>query len=413
MIQHNDILILRINKTMSSNNYYDILGVSKNATDDEIKKAFHKLALKFHPDKNKGNVEMENKFKEISKAYDTLSDPQKRRAYDMGGEEAVNQQGHGFPPDIFEMFNPGMRFQQQQQQRSQNLGYEFRISLDDLYNGKTHFIDINRHVKCTDCNAKGTKNESNIITCATCQGKGQKIIRTQMGSMIQQQIMPCDRCAGKGKSIKSGDECKKCLGKCMTIAPTKVEIYFPPGTQNQEQIIIKNMAHENPSCHECGDLVVIVIETPSKTGLYRKRGNNNLFYDKEIDLVDALCGNKFYIKHMDGRFLEVDNKNIIKPNEELKISEEGMPVKNSMGKRSDLIVKFIVNFPSTLNEKRREVLRKILPRDIEEGDLVNLMPKDNSEIEKVMLEQLDGTTNTQEQEEDEEVQEGAPQCVQQ
>lgn len=405
---------------MSSSNYYEILGVSKTASDDEIKKAFRKLALKYHPDKNQGNVEMENKFKEISKAYDTLSDPNKRRAYDVGGEDAVNQQGHpgmNFP-DIFSMFNQGARFQQQQPQRSGNLGYEFKISLDDLYNGKTHFIDINRQVKCSECNGKGAKDESHIVNCTACQGQGHRVTMTRMGNMVQQQVMQCDRCFGKCKSVKAGSECKKCLGKCINITPTKVEIYFPPGTQDGERIVIKNMAHENPSCVECGDLIVIVIETPSKTGMYRKKGNNNLFYNKEIDLVDALCGNKFYIKHMDGRFLEVDYKNVIEPNAELKISEEGMPLKNSMGKRSDLIVCFKVNFPKTLSEKRKEVLRKTLPRDIEEGDLVNILntPKENSEIEKVVLEPTDGTDTVSQEEDDfngDEGMEGPPQCVQQ
>lgn len=399
---------------MSSKNYYDILGVGKNATADEIKKAFRKLALKYHPDKNNGNVEMENKFKEISKAHDVLSDPQKRQMYDMGGEDAINQQqGHsGFPPDIFEMFGSGMRQQQQQNQRSQNIGYEFRISLDDLYNGKTHFIDINRQVKCSECNAKGTKNESNIINCAMCQGKGQKITTTRIGPMVQQQIMQCDRCGGKGKSVKAGEECKKCLGKCITTSPTKIEVYFPPGTQNQEQILIKNMAHENASCKECGDLIIIVVETPSKTGIYRKHGNNNLFYNKEIDLVDALCGSKYYIKHMDGRFLEINNTNIINPNDEMKISGEGMPIKNSIGKRSDLFIKFIVNFPSSLSEKRREVLRKTLPRDIEEGDLVNLLPTENADIEKVNLEKSNEQPAPEEQE-DSSGENFAPQCAQQ
>ena len=184
-----------------------------------------------------------------------------------------------------------------------------------------------------------------------------------------------------GKAIEKGKECSKCLGKRIIMDDVKLEVPIPPGTVEGDKICLRGQAHDNPDCSETGDLYLIINQKASKTGL--RREGDDLIYEKEIDLVGALCGVEFYIKHLDDRYIKAKFTGIIHSGQVMKIDNEGMPrQKNDMG-FGDMYVKFIINFPNKLSDKRKELLRKILPGS---ENIFDVKPgKDDNIDEKEMV----------------------------
>ena len=212
--------------------FYDILGVSPEASEAELKKAYRKMALKFHPDKN---PDAGDKFKEISQAYEVLSDPKKRAIYDEGGEQAIKEGmgrgGGGFssPMDMFNMFfgggMGGMGGGSQRSNKSRPIIHKLGVTLEELYNGKTRKLAVTRDIKCDDCDGKGG---SNVLKCDACNGSGVKVVRKQLGpGMIQQMQSPCGDCGATGEKIDPAKRCKKCSGKKTTKDKKILEVSLP------------------------------------------------------------------------------------------------------------------------------------------------------------------------------------------
>ena len=364
-------------------NYYQILGVSKNASESEIKKAYRTLALKYHPDKAKASdkEEYENKFKDISKAYSVLSDKESREKYDMFGEEGLNGPGHSVNPnDLFKQFFQGMggmghgfnnlnnvfnMFNNDgpvRQKTAQDKYLEIHCPLNDLYTGKEINIKIPKNIKCDKCDGYGCNDKNDIKKCGKCKGKGtvKNISRRGPMTMIHESV--CNECSGIGEIIQNDKKCDMCNGNKIIESMTDMKIKIKPGTNNKDNISCKEDGDWDPKLRKYGNLILIIIEIPSLNGM--KREERNLCLTKSITLKDALCGGIIYIKHLDNSILEINTSEygIIKPGNRFIIKGEGMPYmkNNSTQSKGDLILHIKIIFPDELDDKRKEYISKIL-----------------------------------------------------
>lgn len=365
--------------------YYEILGVSRDSDEKKIKKAYKDLALKWHPDRNIDNkAEAEDKFKNISKAYAVLSDPDKKRIYDLGGEEAVQQSASGpgiNPEDIFANlfgggglpggfpgFFGGMPRGPTQQDKSRMSSPDKQVrvvvSLVEGFNGCVKHETVKRNEKCDMCFGYGTKNKEDSVTCQTCGGKGTCIQMRQMGPMITQSMVGCQQCNGKGKNIKPGSECIKCRGKKFTVKSQTYDVAIPAGVMDGHRIQFKSESDWVEDFGYAGDLYFVV--EINNSSHFLKREGVNLVLNKKIHLVDALCGVDFGVRHLDNHLVHVVYNSVIKPGDSLVCENEGyiIPVEHRpkyLGKaRGDLIIRFDVIFPQAFDDKRIAVLRKII-----------------------------------------------------
>jgi DnaJ homolog subfamily A member 2 len=375
--------------------YYKVLGVKKNASESEVKKAYRKLAMKFHPDRNPNNKEeAEKKFKEIGNAYSVLSDTKKRSQYDAYGEEGLKGMGEGMGGfDPFNLFQNvfgsgggfggggfggfgggggfpfgGMGMNQTSKpdlttRKSPEKNITLNVPLRDLYNGKSVNLEYSRKIRCKKCDGLGVNDPSDIIDCKECHGKGKKIMVKQMGPMIQQIMTDCAKCKGKGKSVKPNSQCKECNGSKYVKEPKNIEYYIRPGTRAGHRDVISGESDWNPEYGFPGDLVISINEVSKKDdtnpfGL--KRVGNNLIMMRDISLKEALVGFKFRFRHFDNRVIEIVNKNIIMPESQLVVKGEGMSILNDTS-HGNLIIKFNIIYPTNLSDERKKYLDKILP----------------------------------------------------
>ena len=367
-----------------SKDLYSILEISKTASDEEIKKAYKKSALKHHPDRNPNNPEATSKFQEVGKAFATLGDPEKRKRYDQFGViDGENDSNGGMPPgmnpfDIFQnMFGGGggagmggMPFGNmfggmggmnngggaQRISKSPDKKITLNLSLIDVYKGKTVPIDFSKIICCDSCEGCGAFNKDCIKTCKACNGQGRIVRMTQIGPMIQQTVQPCGNCSGKGKSVEAGKECVKCKGAKGININRHVDCYIRAGTQSGASITFKNESDWVPDCNDVGDFVVF-INSKNEEGVFKREGNN-LIMKKSITLLEALTKTEFYFKHLDDRVIKISHEEVIKPNQKMIVKGEGMQCQIENG---DLIVIFDIVFPNTLEKDRSKYLVKILP----------------------------------------------------
>ncbi|KAK5773984.1 type I HSP40 co-chaperone YDJ1 PWA37_003111 [Arxiozyma heterogenica] len=345
---------------------YDVLGVSPNATDSEIKKAYRKLALKYHPDKNPSE-EAAEKFKEASSAYEVLSDPEKRDLYDQFGSQGLNGGaggmggGFGFGEDIFSQFFGGAGAQRTRgPQRGRDIRHEIKVTLEELYKGKTSKLALNKQILCKTCEGRGGKKGA-VKKCSSCNGQGIKFVTRQMGPMIQRFQTECDVCHGSGDIINEKDKCKTCNGKKVDHERKILEVHVNPGMRNGEKVVFKGEADQAPDVIP-GDVVFVIHELPHK--LFQRSGDN-LIYHAEIDLLTALAGGSFMIPHVSGDWLKVDivAGEVIAPDSHKVIDGKGMPIPK-YGGFGNLIIKFSVKFPGNhfTDEDTLKKLEDILPK---------------------------------------------------
>ena len=358
--------------------YYNILGVDKKASSEEIKKSYRKLALKYHPDRNhdsKCKEENETKFKQIGSAYEVLSDPKKKDIYDQFGEEGIKNMGggtRGSPFDMFEsMFSMGDPFSSfggfsngipgfhgQRKTKNKDTIIDINLTLKEIYNGKSNEILVDVGGKCKHCIGKKYIREEDLIKCDKCKGSGHISVIKQLGPhMIQQSNIPCS--CKTGYIIQDDNKCKYCNDVGSKVKKRKYNINITKGTQDGEIIKISCGGEYDNNYDEPGDLIFKINIIQDEHIL---RVNDNIIYKMNIGLVDALCGFKFTYTHFDDAELLLEvAKNII-PNRDFILKGYGFPVKNNNNNvYGDIIFKFNIVFPQNLPDKNKTYIKKLLP----------------------------------------------------
>ena len=354
---------------MSKRDYYEILGVAKNANDDEIKKAYRKLAIKYHPDKNPNDKSSEDKFKEAAEAYEILSNKEKRQRYDQFGHAGVNGAGGagGFGggggmnmDDIFSQFGDifggafggfgggGGRSGGRRVNRGTNLRVKVKLTLHDIANGVEKKIKVNKHVACKTCQGSGAKN-GQFDTCKTCNGTGAitRVQQTILGAMQTQST--CGVCGGEGRVVK--DKCHTCHGDGIVREEEVISINIPAGVAEGMQLSMSGKGNAAARGGINGDLL-IVIEEEEHPDL--KREGNHLIYSLSIGFPDAALGMSVEIPT-----IEAKAKIKIEPGTQsgkvLRLKGKGLPDVNSYG-RGDLLVEISVYTPSHLTAEEHKIL---------------------------------------------------------
>ena len=365
--------------------YYNILGINKNASEKDMKKAYRKLSLKWHPDKNK-TEEANGKFQEISEAYSVLSDSKKRAIYDQYGKAGLSNQGMGGgvnPNDIFNRFfgggagggmPAGMNFSFTSSSTSSrgiapkgpNKKIEIEISIDEMMNGATKRFAITRNIKCCKCSASGLKPGASIDVCSICNGQGVQITQTRMGPFLTQQQRPCGNCRGSGQNINPRDKCPSCEGNKFRKNKEIISAKLEQGVKAGDYITIANKGDESDKYLEPGDIFIIFKEKQNNT---MKRVGNNLHVKVNILLSEALTRFAVPFNHPNGTTILIENNYIIKPDTVHIIKDLGFRTSSGCG---DLIIDFAIIFPDNLNDKRSELIQKLLPKRKEDKSNQNL-----------------------------------------
>ena len=352
---------------------YKTLDVSPDATEEQIKKAYKKMALKYHPDRNQTNKEeAESKFKEIGKAYEILSDVEKRSMYDKYGLDHLEQMGN--MPDASSAFNifenlfggagnpfgagGNMQFNAtnifgggNMKKKGQDRLEQVDISLEDFYNCKSLNVNFKRRVSCLRCNGTGAMDPSCIKICSSCDGEGfiTRIQQIGPGFMSQSRNI-CHVCNGNGKQITK--LCSKCNGNKTVEERTKLKIELTENMDSGESIVYKGFSNYNPDADIQGDLIIKVFQ--KHHNVFTRKGNN-LYTTKDILISEALCGCPILIEHLDKRKLMIQIDDIIRPNDNKVIKGEGMYGKG------DLIINFNIIMPNRLSSDYKKYLKKLLP----------------------------------------------------
>ncbi len=361
----------------SKRDYYEVLGVGKDASADEIKKAYRKLAVKYHPDKNPGDKEAEEKFKEAAEAYSILSDPDKKARYDQFGHTGVEGAGPDFSGgfgnlnDIlneifgsafgggfgggfggFGGFGGGQR-QQQRVYRGRDIRVRVKLTLEEIAKGVEKEITIEKSVPCTDCNGKGARNSSDIKTCPACNGTGQvqRVVNSFLGQTIS--YSTCQQCGGEGKIISN--PCKSCGGTGLVRKRETIKVRIPAGVEAGMQLTLQGQGHAAKNNGINGDLLVVIEEVEHKD---LKREGNNLFYTKIISLPEAILGGDVEIPGIDGTYkIKVDPGT--QSGTVVKLKGRGLPTVNGYGGTGDLYVKIAVWIPRKLEKEDKAVIESL------------------------------------------------------
>lgn len=353
---------------MANKDYYASLGLQKGASDEEIKKAFRKLAIKYHPDKNQGNKEAEDKFKEINEAYQVLSDPEKKARYDQFG--TVDFDGSGFGSggfggfdfsdmggfgDIFDSFFGGGGGSRRRNgpQRGADLEYTVNLTFEEAIFGVEKEISINRSETCDSCKGSGAKAGTSSKTCPTCNGQGQVRVQRQtpLGSFVS--TSTCNTCGGSGKVIE--EPCTSCHGKGNVRKNRKITVNIPAGVDTGNVMPLRGQGDHGTNDGPPGDLYVRINVTPSKK--FTRKGND-IYIDAHISMGKAALGTEITVATVDG-----DVKYTIPAGTQsgtlFRLKGKGVPRVNSSG-RGDQYVKVIVDIPKNLNDKQKEALKAFM-----------------------------------------------------
>ena len=351
-----------------SKDYYEILGVSKSASADELKKAYRKMAMKYHPDKNKGDKSAEEKFKEISHAYDILSDEQKKAAYDRYGHDAFTQGGNagggagagagGFDfssgfADIFEDLFSGGRGNSRQQQQQQNsrgadLRYNLSVSLEESFKGKSETVKITTAAACETCNGSGAANGSKPITCSTCGGAGR--VRVSQGFFVTERT--CTSCGGMGKTIK--DPCRNCAGSGRVRKEKTLSVNIPAGVEDGTRIRVSGEGEVGVRGGGSGDLYIFV--SVKNHELFARDGAD-IHCNIPIRMTTAALGGSIEVPTIDGSRVKITIPEGTQHGHQMRLRGKGMSIIHS-GSRGDMYIHTLVETPVKLSKKQRELLKE-------------------------------------------------------
>jgi len=341
---------------------YDVLDVDRNASDEEIKKAYRKLAILHHPDKNKGNPDAETKFKEISNAYSILSDPETKNRYDMLGDENYNNEGGGGgAPDvnIDELFNQffnrganrnpfgnsffGFNNDQNQQQQCNNVIKQYNITLEDIYNGISKNLKFTVKNYCKKCNG----------TCDKCNGSGMIQQMIQMGPMTQIFQSNCPHCAASGFCVKNNKDCAQCKGTGMYDTEHMAHLNMPKGFTDRTTIFAGIGEQPRTNKQKAGN---IVVEFKLLDHKYFTRRDNDLYYKQSITLTESILGKFIVIQYFDEEIkINISQFGIINPNKQYMLKNRGLPILNSGGNKGNMIIEFNIKYPTKLTENKDDI----------------------------------------------------------
>ena len=369
---------------MAKRDYYDVLGVQKNASDAEIKKAFRNLAKENHPDSNRGDEGAEARFKEINEAYENLKDPQTRATYDQFGHAGTQAggMGGGFGgggfggnfSDIFEdLFGDfagrsGQNSRQQRQSRGSDLRAEIKIDLKDAYFGTTRELAINSATGCDDCDSTGAASGSGRSTCQHCGGSGS--VRSTQGFFTLERT--CSVCSGKGSLIEN--PCRSCSGSGRVRKKRKLSVNIPRGVDEGTRIRLGGEGEAGENGGPFGDLYVFVSINENE---FFKRSEADLLSEVPIDFVTAALGGQIEVPTPDGKKIRISIPEGCQNNRQFRLKGKGMPVLQT-NRLGDLYVEIRVEVPTKLNEKQKGILK-----EFSEINKKNTSPETNSYLDSL------------------------------
>ncbi len=363
--------------------YYEVLGVAKTASEDEIKKAYRQIAIKYHPDRNPGDKQAEEKFKEAAEAYNVLHDPQKRQQYDQFGF-AGPMGGGGFDgfggssmnmDDIFSMFGDifgghgfggfgGRRSSRPQQHRGSDLRLKVRLSLEEISIGVTKKFKLRKDVPCTHCHGTGAEDGSGHETCPTCHGSGIITHTTQSIFGMMQTQGVCPTCQGEGQVIKN--KCKSCNGLGVIKGEEVVEIVIPAGVAEGMVVNVPGKGNAGQRGGIPGDIQVYIEEEENDTFV---RDGNDLIYNLLLDFPTAALGGEVTIPTIEGKSLKVKIESGTQPGKTMRLRGKGLPAVQGYGSgNGDLVVNISVYVPKTLSREERKAMESFRDSDNFKGD---------------------------------------------
>lgn len=358
---------------MSKRDYYEILGVSKSSSADEIKKAYRKVAMQFHPDRNPGDKEAEEKFKEAAEAYEVLSDQDKRSQYDRFGHAGVNGRGGGgahgmnmddifsnfgdiFGDDIFGSFFGGGGRQRSggraRGTRGSNLRIKLKMNYEEIAKGANKTVKVKKYTTCSTCAGSGAKDKNSIQNCGTCSGTGQvrKVTNTFLGQM--QTVGTCPTCNGEGSTITS--KCTSCKGEGRVYTEETINIDIPAGVQDGMQLSLSGKGNAGERGGAPGDLIVLIEEEQHPE---LQRDNLNVIYDMHISFTDAVFGANPEVPTIDGR-AKIKIPAGTQSGKIFRLKGKGFPAINSYEK-GDQLIHVNVWTPQTLTAEEKEMMEKL------------------------------------------------------
>lgn len=369
---------------MTKRDYYEILSVTKSSSSDEIKSSYRKLAMKYHPDKNPGNKEAEEKFKELAEAYEILSDPVKRQRYDQFGHQGVSGGAHSYDNindifsqfgDIFggfgrgsggsifdEFFGGGQRTSRREHNnQGSDLKINLKLTMEEIAEGVDKTIKVKKYKVCTECEGTGAKSQSGFSRCTHCSGSGEirQATRSIFGQFIN--VTVCNYCNGEGRIIK--EKCGECHGEGRVKTETTIKVNVPAGVSEGNYIPLRGQGNSGIRGGHPGDLLVFIEEEQHKEFT---RNEDDIYYSLEVSIVDAVMGAEVVVPTLAGKA-----KLTIEPGTEsgklLRMKDKGIRHLNAHG-RGDQIVKVNVHIPKKINSKEKELLKEL-------GKSENFKPK--------------------------------------
>ena len=369
---------------MAKRDYYEVLGVDKKASEDEIKKAYRKIAIKYHPDRNPGDKTAEEKFKEAAEAYSVLSDKQKRQQYDQFGFDGPNMGGGfggfgggGFSmDDIFSMFGDvfggrggfsgfgGFGGSQKAQYRGTDLRLKVRLTLQEISTGVTKKFKVRKDIVCSECNGSGAQKGSGSETCPTCHGQGYTVrtVRSILGMMQTQS--ECPTCHGEGTVIKN--KCPHCSGQGIVKGEEVVEINIPAGVAEGMVVNVPGKGNAAPHNGVPGNIQVYVEEEANDTFV---RDGQDIIYNLLLDFPTAALGGEIDIPTIEGTKVKIKIEPGTQPGKTLRLRGKGLPAVQGYGSgRGDLVVQVSVYVPKTLDRNERQTLEQLRDSDNFKGD---------------------------------------------
>lgn len=360
---------------MAKRDFYEILGVNKSASTDEIKKAYRKVAMQYHPDRNPGDKAAEEKFKEAAEAYEVLSDAEKKSQYDRYGHAAVSGNGRGgysgggmnmedifsqfgdiFGDDVFGNFfgnqRGGRPGQRHRGIRGSNLRVKLKLNFEEIAKGVTKNIKVKKYVGCNTCHGSGAKDAGSVQTCSTCGGSGQvrRVQNTFLGQM--QTVTTCPSCNGEGTTITA--KCPTCKGEGRVYAEETVSIEIPAGVQEGMQLNINGRGNAGERGGMAGDLIILIEEESHKD---LQRDGLNVAYDLHISFTDAVFGTQLEVPTIDGR-AKIKIPAGTQSGKIFRLKGKGFPAVNSYEK-GDQLIHVSVWTPQHLSSEEKAMLEKL------------------------------------------------------